>query len=230
MRGLSAEAIKRLLPKVVIAMPAVQAMVWLSSCFGLKWLCAALIIKLPWSNRYWALPFMTVLCPLKKHDEQKGIKHKSSVERGKQLVYIISRLLNRSCTLLSDGVFPPVLGLGNSCIKSEATLISRLRLDAALYDELTEEPAIKQRGHKHINLSPETIVEYFVLRWNLKVTFEEARPHLGIETHHQWSPKAIKRTTPVLFSLFSLICLIDYRQNQQENDLARGASTAWYSK
>lgn len=272
-------------------------------CFGLKWLCAALIIKLPWSNRYWALPFMTVLCPSKKHDEQNGIKHKSSVERAKQLVYIISRLLKRSWILLGDGGFACV-SLGNACVKSGATLISRLRLDAALYDELAEETAIKQRGRKRIkgnkqptlkqrlidgsltwteqriawygrilknvrlasgvalwykagekplkirwvivvdletnrteaffstdiNLSPAVIIEYFVLRWNLEVTFEEARAHLGVETQRQWSPKAIKRTTPVLFGLFSLVCLIGYRQNQQENDLVKGCSTAWYSK
>lgn len=53
---------------------------------------------------------------------------------------------------------------------------------------------------------------------------------MGVETQRQWSPKAIKRTTPVLFGLFSLVCLIGYRQNQQENDLIKGCSTAWYSK
>ena len=36
-----------------------------------------------------------------------------------------------------------------------------------------------------INLTPETIVEYFVLRWNLEVTFEEVRAHLGFETQRQ---------------------------------------------
>ena len=31
-------------------------------CFGLKWLCVAMLIKLPMSKREWALPFMTLLC------------------------------------------------------------------------------------------------------------------------------------------------------------------------
>ncbi len=31
-------------------------------CFGLKWLCLMLLVKLPWSGRVWALPFLTVLC------------------------------------------------------------------------------------------------------------------------------------------------------------------------
>ena len=31
-------------------------------CCGLKWLCLMLPVKLPWSGRVWALPFLTVLC------------------------------------------------------------------------------------------------------------------------------------------------------------------------
>src|SRR5947209_5374363 len=38
---------------------------------------------------------------------------------------------------------------------------------------------------------PRQIVEWFVLRWQLEVTFEEARAHLGIETQRQWSDLAI---------------------------------------
>ena len=53
---------------------------------------------------------------------------------------------------------------------------------------------------------------------------------MGIETQRQWSELAIKRTTPVLFGLFSIICLIAYRQNRKENDLVKASSTAWYNK
>src|SRR5206468_7514026 len=35
------------------------------------------------------------------------------------------------------------------------------------------------------------ILEWFVMRWQLEVTFEEARAHLGIETQRQWSDLAI---------------------------------------
>jgi hypothetical protein len=31
-------------------------------CFGLKWLSMMVLVKLPWSARVWALPFLTVLC------------------------------------------------------------------------------------------------------------------------------------------------------------------------
>ena len=33
-------------------------------CFGLKWACLMLLVRLPWSSRLWALPFLTVLAPL----------------------------------------------------------------------------------------------------------------------------------------------------------------------
>jgi hypothetical protein len=31
-------------------------------CFGLKWLSMMALVKLPWSGRVWALPFLTTLC------------------------------------------------------------------------------------------------------------------------------------------------------------------------
>jgi hypothetical protein len=56
-------------------------------------------------------------------------------------------------------------------------------------------------------LSATQIVEWFVQRWHVEATFEEARSHLGIETQRQWSHLAILRTTPVLLGLFSLVAL-----------------------
>ena len=42
------------------------------------------------------------------------------------------------------------------------------------------------------------IVEWFVMRWQVEVTFHEVRTHLGVETQRQWSDLAIARTTPGL--------------------------------
>ena len=56
--------------------------------------------------------------------------------------------------------------------------------------------------------APVRIIEWFVLRWNVEVTFEESRRHLGVETQRQWSERAIARTTPALLELFSFICLM----------------------
>jgi hypothetical protein len=33
----------------------------------------------------------------------------------------------------------------------------------------------------------EQIVGWFVLRWQMETTFQEARRHLGVETQRQWS-------------------------------------------
>ncbi|MDP9314850.1 MAG: hypothetical protein M3R24_28920, partial [Chloroflexota bacterium] len=72
------------------------------------------------------------------------------------------------------------------------------------------------------------IVEWFVWRWQLEVTFEEARAHLGIETQRQWSELAILRTTPALLGLFSLVTLLAH-QVLQECDMSV-RSAAWYTK
>jgi hypothetical protein len=76
--------------------------------------------------------------------------------------------------------------------------------------------------------SPEQIIEWFVLRWNVEVTFEESRRHLGVQTQRQWSELAIARTTPALLGLFSLVTLM-------AQALPTGArvpirSAAWYAK
>jgi DDE superfamily endonuclease len=42
------------------------------TCFGLKWVCLMLIVPLPWCQRPWALPFMTILAPSKKSNEARG--------------------------------------------------------------------------------------------------------------------------------------------------------------
>ena len=43
-------------------------------------------------------------------------------------------------------------------------------------------------------------LEWFVLRWQLEVTFHEVRAHLGVQTQRQWSDLAILRTTPALLA------------------------------
>lgn len=353
-------------------------------CFGLKWQCAALLVKFPWSSRSWALPFMAVLCKSKTYDGAKTgypivtmtnknsklppktlgycrgkfyyatpagcnelldaklakklllvvssasklsrkltlirqnihklgkkdmamliaccgirrINHRSSVDYALLMMVKIKRYLNRPWILLGDGGFACVK-LAEACHKNGVTLISRLRLDAALY-EFPEESSEKRRGPKKLkgakaqslaelknsatlawqekeltwyggikkvvklfsgthlwykagykplaikwvlvqipgservevffstdtNLSDQKIIECFVLRWNLEVTFEEVRAHLGVETQRQWSDNAINQTTPVLMGLFSLVCLMGIK-------LADGSKiptlvSAWY--
>lgn len=72
------------------------------------------------------------------------------------------------------------------------------------------------------------IVECFVQRWQLEVTFEEARAHLGLETQRQWSDLAIARTTPALLGLFSWVTLAAHALVQTRDLKPR--QTAWYAK
>jgi DDE superfamily endonuclease len=79
-----------------------------------------------------------------------------------------------------------------------------------------------------LDASPRDILAWFVSRWQVEVTFEEVRAHLGVETQRQWSDKAILRTTPVLLGLFSIVTLWTH-------DLAKARklkprTAAWYPK
>jgi hypothetical protein len=75
--------------------------------------------------------------------------------------------------------------------------------------------------------TPEQILGRFVPRWQVEVTFEEARRPLGLETQRQWSDLAIRRATPALLGLFSLLTLLAHPY------LAVGGGVrqaAWYCK
>lgn len=77
-------------------------------------------------------------------------------------------------------------------------------------------------------VQPKQILEWFVLRWQLEVTFEEVRAHLGVETQRQWSDLAILRTTPALLGLFSLVTLLAHQSTSRGRLPVRQA--AWYIK
>ncbi len=79
-----------------------------------------------------------------------------------------------------------------------------------------------------LDASPTQIVSWFVLRWQLEVTFHEVRDHLGVETGRGWSEKTIRRTTPALLGLFSFVTLVAHDQWTQRLPLVKGA--AWYRK
>ena len=79
-----------------------------------------------------------------------------------------------------------------------------------------------------VNLTAIKIIELYVDRWGLEVTFQEAREHLGVETQKQWSDKAIARTTPILMALYTIVCLIGHRLNEEAPLIAE--KTAWYDK
>ena len=76
--------------------------------------------------------------------------------------------------------------------------------------------------------TPDHILTWFVRRWQVEVTFQEVRTHLGVETQRQWSQKAIARTTPILMGLFSWVTLLAHQS--QRTGLLPIRQAAWYVK
>jgi hypothetical protein len=75
---------------------------------------------------------------------------------------------------------------------------------------------------------PVQLIKWFVLRWQIEVTYHEVREHLGVETQRQWSDLAILRTTPALLGLFSLVTLLAHQLTRRRKLPMR--QTAWYRK
>lgn len=114
-------------------------------CFGLKWLSLMLLVKLPWSRRVWALPFLTVLCRAK--DKQRPQAHRTTIDILMTLVWVVRRWLpQRVLVLVVDGGFAAVK-LALCCAAQDVTLVTRLRLDASLYHPPQPPPSGK-RGRK----------------------------------------------------------------------------------
>jgi hypothetical protein len=72
-----------------------------------------------------------------------------------------------------------------------------------------------------------TILAVYLQRWNVEVTFEEARAHLGLETQRQWTTRAVGRTTPCLLGLLSVVVLMAHAAYP---DRLPTRQAAWYLK
>jgi hypothetical protein len=272
---------------------------------GLRWVCVMLLVEVPWASRVWALPFLSVLAPSERYAAQRGRRHKKITEWAWQLLLMLRRWYpQRQIVAVADRAYAS-LKLLDRCSKlsNPITFITRLRLDAALYEpapprrqgqigrprlkgerlpnlsEVAQDPKIVWKPTKIANwygseqrmveiasrtavwystglfavpvrwvlvrdpegefkpqalvctdlrAEPEKILSWFVMRWQLEVTFQEMRRHLGFETQRQWSDMAIRRTTPALLGLFSLVTLFTHRQMRQAAGTYRRA--AWYHK
>jgi hypothetical protein len=272
--------------------------------FGLRWISMMVLVSVPWSQRVWALPFLTVLAPSQRTNLANGQRHKTSLDWIMQMIGAVRRWLpGRLLVLVTDGGLAAIkLGLRWASFGNPVTYVSRLRLDAQLYDppgpqpkgkpgpkpkKGPRQPSLEQRladpqtpwqqttlewygGKKRLveyatgpalwhtsgydplpirwvlvrdplnqfeptaffatnpATAPLQILTWFIMRWGLEVTFQEAHPHLGLETQRQWSDLAIARTPPALLGLFSIITLLAHRLTQGQPFPVRSA--AWYVK
>src|SRR5215203_3285132 len=272
---------------------------------GLRWVCAMLLVEVPWASRVWALPFLSALAPSERYAAERGRRHKKVTEWAWQLLLVLRRWHpQREIVAVADRAYAS-LKLLDRCreLSKPITFVTRLRLDAALYEPAPPRRQgqigrLRIKGERLPNLSvvaedpktvwepteianwyggegrtveiasetavwystglpavpvrwvlirdpeggfepqallctdletdPERIVRWYVMRWQVEVTFQEARRHLGFETQRQWSEMAIRRTTPALLGLFSLIALLVDRHMTQAVGVVRRA--AWYNK
>lgn len=257
----------------------------------------------PWSDRIWGLPFLSVLAPGVKSDEQAGRRHKTSIDWIRQMLTQVRRCLPEHRTILVvDGALAALdLGLACQDFAKPVTFVSRLQHNARLFDLPPENPP-KRRGRKRVigerypvlkdliqdpdtawqqlevhaygqihrvwiitqialwhtygkpplkgravwlydptgtwencvlfasdpSASAQQVIEWFGKRWNVEVTFEEVRSHLGFETQRQWNPLAILRSSPAILGLFSFVTLVaHYLLGDQPLPIR---SAAWYDK
>jgi hypothetical protein len=273
---------------------------------GLRWVCMMLLVEVPWASRVWALPFLSALAPSERYAAKRGRRHKKITEWAWQMLLVLRRWYpRREIVAVADRAYAS-LKLLDRCRKlsDPITFVTRLRLDAALYEpapprrpgqigrprlkgerlpnlsEVAQNPATEweptkianwygsgertveiaseravwystglfavpirwvlirdpEGGFKNqallctdLDADPEEILRWFVMRWQLEVTFQETRRHLGFETQRQWSELAIRRTTPALLGMFSLVALIAHRQMKQAAGTLRRRA-AWYHK
>ena len=271
---------------------------------GLRWMSMMLLAPIPWAQRVWALPFFSVLAPSERYNQQHRRRHKTLTDWGRQMIRQLRRWLPlRRLVVVADSTYAVLELLACAARMIEpVTIVTRLRLDAALYDPApvrkpgttgrprkkgARQPTLAKRladpgtvwqsisvawygGTKRtVELASETsvwyhnglppvairlvlirdpqgqfdpqallctdqqaqaqaILEWFVLRWQMEVTFHEVRAHLGVETQRQWSDLAILHTTPALLALFSLVTVFAHQLLQGQPLPVRQA--AWYSK
>lgn len=270
---------------------------------GLRWICLMLLTPIPWACRVWALPFLSVLAPSERYHEGRHKRHKTITDWAWQMILQVARWLpTRRLVIVADGTYAVLDFLLKVSRLPSVSAITRLRLDACLYDPVPApkpgkkgraalkgkaQPKLAQRltdpttpwqtqtlswyggTTRQMEIATGTalwyqspippvtirwvlirdpqgqyeplallctdqqadaiqVVEWFVLRWTVEVTFHEVRAHLGVETQRQWSDLAILRTTPALLALFSLVTV--FAQQVLDGQPFPVRQTAWYSK
>src|SRR3954465_10036158 len=101
---------------------------------GLRWMSLMLLGPIPWARRVWALPFLTALVPSERACREQHRRHKPLLDVGRQLALQPRRWLpGRDPVLVGESGFSALLFL-DAMRRIGVTAITRLRLDAALYD------------------------------------------------------------------------------------------------
>lgn len=115
---------------------------------GLRWLSLMLLVDIAWAGRVWALPFLTCLCPSERYYQERGRSHQKLTERARQMLLLVKRWLpQREIVVVGDSSFAALELL--DAVRRELTVITRLRLDAALYEPVAELDFIHFGNRRH---------------------------------------------------------------------------------
>jgi len=103
---------------------------------GLRWVSMMWLTVIPFAQRIWALPFLTALAPSERYYQERGRTPKKITDWARQLVFQVRRWLpHRALVVVGDSAYA-ALDFLHACasLKQPVTVITRLRLDAALYE------------------------------------------------------------------------------------------------
>jgi len=112
--------------------------------WGHKWIVLAIVVKLPFAKRPWALPILCALYRPRELNQKEGRRHKTPIMLARGLMCVLMRWFpDKKFIFLGDGGYASH-ELARFCQRHrrQATLVSRFYGDAALYD-----PAPKYSGH-----------------------------------------------------------------------------------
>src|SRR5919109_222023 len=108
---------------------------------GIHWLCVAVLVPVPWSRRPWALPLLSIPTLAPATSAKLGRRHRTTPEYAAVLVRLVRRWQpEREIVVVGDSAFA-VVELGHTCRVQGMRLISRLVLNAQLYDPVPPRPA-----------------------------------------------------------------------------------------
>ena len=60
-------------------------------CSGLRWLSLMWLTPIPWAQRVWALPVLTVLAPSERYCREQNIRHKKLTDWARQILLLLRR-------------------------------------------------------------------------------------------------------------------------------------------
>jgi hypothetical protein len=140
---------KRISAKGIYRDPVRSSRSFFVKTSGLRWLSLRLLSPMPWAGRVWALPFLTVLAPSQRYCEERGLRHKTLTDWARQITLQARRWLpGREIVLRGDSSFA-VLDRLVALLRHDVIGVTRLRLDAALYEPAPpRQPDAKGRPRK----------------------------------------------------------------------------------